>query len=55
MIRFVFQKVSPDGSEKDRQQRGKKKAEKPRQGLEIFNLPENSIPKCNAFMEIKSS
>lgn len=55
MIRFVFQKVKPDGSEKDRPQGGKRKTEKQRQGLEIFNLPENSIPKCHAFMEIKSS
>lgn len=55
MIRFVFQKVNPDGSEEDRQQGGKRKAEKPRQGLKIFNLSENSIPKCHAFMGIKSS
>lgn len=64
MIRFVFQKVNSDDSEEDEQQGRERKAEKLRQGLKVnensqffiaFNLPENSIPKRTAFVEVKSS
>lgn len=64
MIRFTFQKVNSDGSEEGEQQGGEREGEKPREGLKVnessqffilFNLPENSIPKCTEFVEVTSS
>lgn len=56
--------MNSDDSEEDEQQGRERKAEKLRQGLKVnensqffiaFNLPENSIPKRSAFVEVKSS
>lgn len=64
MIRFTFQKVNSDDSEEGEQQGREREGEKLRQGLKVngssqffilFNLPENSIPKRTAFVEVTSS